>query len=58
MVRESYESNPPIKRSKQNRELRAIADLRDSEIVASDTRELPPNAWKFAVRGRFCTRQS
>jgi uncharacterized protein (DUF4415 family) len=33
--------------------LAAIANLRDEEIDTSDIPELPPSAWKKAVRGRF-----
>lgn len=38
---------------KQKRELAAIAGLGDEEIDSSDIPELPPAAWKDAVRGRF-----
>jgi len=40
-------------RAKQKRELAAIAALPDDQIDTSDIRELPPSAWKNAVRGRF-----
>jgi len=33
--------------------LAAVAALSDDQIDTSDTPELPPNAWKNAVRGRF-----
>lgn len=39
--------------AKQKRELAAIAALPDDEIDTSDIPELPPGAWKNAVRGRF-----
>ena len=39
--------------SKQKKELKALAALRDDEIDTSDIPELPPGAWKDAVRGRF-----
>ena len=40
--------------AKQARELRALASLPDDQIDTSDIPELPPSAWKNAVRGRFC----
>jgi uncharacterized protein (DUF4415 family) len=39
--------------AKQKRELTAIATLPDDQIDTSDIPELPPAAWKDAVRGRF-----
>lgn len=39
--------------AKQKRELAAIAALPDDQIDTSDIPELPPSAWKDAVRGRF-----
>jgi len=39
--------------SKQKKELKALAALPDDEIDTSDIPELPPGAWKDAVRGRF-----
>jgi uncharacterized protein (DUF4415 family) len=39
--------------AKQKRDLAAIAALPDSQIDTSDIPELPPAAWKDAVRGRF-----
>ncbi len=39
--------------TKQKRELAAIAALPDDRIDTSDIPELPPEAWKDAVRGRF-----
>jgi uncharacterized protein (DUF4415 family) len=38
---------------RQKRELAALAALPDDQIDTSDIRELPPSAWKDAVRGRF-----
>ena len=38
---------------RQKRELAAIAALPDDQIDTSDIPELPPSAWKNAVRGRF-----
>ncbi len=38
---------------KQKRELAALAALPDDRIDTSDIPELPPVAWKDAVRGRF-----
>jgi uncharacterized protein (DUF4415 family) len=39
--------------AKQKRELGALAALPDDQIDTSDIPELPPGAWKDAVRGRF-----
>ena len=39
--------------SKQKSELAALAALPDDRIDTSDIPELPPGAWKDAVRGRF-----
>ncbi len=39
--------------AKQKRELAALAKLPDDHIDTSDIPELPPEAWKDAVRGRF-----
>jgi uncharacterized protein (DUF4415 family) len=38
---------------KQKKELAALAALPDHQIDTSDIPELPPGAWKDAVRGRF-----
>jgi uncharacterized protein (DUF4415 family) len=38
---------------KQKRELTALATLTDEQIDTSDIPELPPGAWKDAVRGKF-----
>jgi uncharacterized protein (DUF4415 family) len=39
--------------ARQNRELAEIAALADEGIDTSDIPELPPAAWRSAVRGRF-----
>ena len=39
--------------ARQKRELAALAALPDDQIDTSDIPELPPGAWKNAVRGRF-----
>jgi len=39
--------------ARQKRELAALAALPDHLIDTSDIPELPPSAWKDAVRGRF-----
>jgi len=39
--------------SRQKKELAALAALPDDQIDTSDISELPPGAWKDAVRGRF-----
>lgn len=39
--------------SRQKKELAALAALPDDQIDTSDIPELPPGAWKDAVRGRF-----
>jgi uncharacterized protein (DUF4415 family) len=39
--------------AKQKRELAALAARSDDQIDTSDIPELPPAAWKDAVRGRF-----
>jgi uncharacterized protein (DUF4415 family) len=39
--------------SRQKRELAALAALPEDRIDTSDIPELPPGAWKNAVRGRF-----
>ena len=38
---------------RQKRELAALAAMPDDQIDTSDIPELPPSAWKDAVRGRF-----
>ena len=43
----------PSLTARQKRELAAIAALADDQIDTSDIPELPPAAWKNAVRGRF-----
>jgi uncharacterized protein (DUF4415 family) len=37
----------------QKRELAALAAMPDDQIDTSDIPELPPSAWKDAIRGRF-----
>jgi uncharacterized protein (DUF4415 family) len=39
--------------AKQAEELKALSALADDEIDTSDIPELPPRAWRNAVRGRF-----
>jgi uncharacterized protein (DUF4415 family) len=39
--------------ARQRRELAALAAMPDDRIDTSDIPELPPGAWKNAVRGRF-----
>src|SRR5437870_6840049 len=49
-------SNQPSTRSltaKQKRELAHLTSVRDDQIDTSEIPELPPAAWKNAVRGRF-----
>ncbi|MFZ0958409.1 MAG: BrnA antitoxin family protein [Candidatus Sulfotelmatobacter sp.] len=38
---------------RQKKELAALAALPDDQIDTSDIPELPPGAWKDAIRGRF-----
>jgi uncharacterized protein (DUF4415 family) len=38
---------------RQKKELAALTALPDDQIDTSDIPELPPGAWKDAVRGRF-----
>ena len=38
---------------RQKKELAVLAALPDDQIDTSDIPELPPGAWKDAVRGRF-----
>ena len=38
---------------RQKRELAALAAIPDDQIDTSDISELPANAWKDAIRGRF-----
>jgi uncharacterized protein (DUF4415 family) len=38
---------------RQKKELAALAALPDDQIDTSDIPELPPGAWKDAVRGKF-----
>jgi len=39
--------------AKQKRELAALAARSEDQIDTSDIPELPPAAWRDAVRGRF-----
>jgi uncharacterized protein (DUF4415 family) len=39
--------------AKQKKELAALSAMPDDQIDTSDIPELPPEAWKDAVRGRF-----
>jgi uncharacterized protein (DUF4415 family) len=39
--------------SRQKRELEKLQTLPDDQIDTSDIAELPPSAWKGAIRGRF-----
>jgi uncharacterized protein (DUF4415 family) len=39
--------------ARQKKELAALAALPDDQIDTSDIPELPPGAWKDAIRGRF-----
>jgi uncharacterized protein (DUF4415 family) len=51
-VRRQRTSSQPLT-PRQKRELAALAAMPDDKIDTSDIPELPPNAWKDAVRGRF-----
>ena len=46
-------STAPGLTANQNRELAEIVALADEQIDTSDIPELPPAAWKDAVRGKF-----
>ena len=39
--------------AKQKKEIEALSKMKDSEIDLSDIPELPADAWKNAVRGKF-----
>jgi len=52
IVRYSREPGTPLT-AKQKRELEALAKMPDHEIDTSDIPELPPGAFKNALRGRF-----
>ena len=39
--------------ARQKREIRALAAMPEEEIDTSDIPELPPGAWKKAVRGKW-----
>jgi len=49
-----YELEPGrLPTARQNREMQRLASLPDHKIDTSDIPELPPGAWKDAVRGRW-----
>lgn len=49
-----YELKPDQKlTARQKREIRALAAMPESNIDTSDIPELPPAAWKHAVRGKW-----
>jgi len=49
-----YELEPGrLSTARQNREMQRLASLPDHKIDTSDIPELPPGAWKDAVRGRW-----
>lgn len=52
IVKMRYVPGQPLS-TKVKRELAALAAMPDREIDFSDLPELPPEAWKDAVRGRF-----
>jgi uncharacterized protein (DUF4415 family) len=51
-ARRNYEARHRLT-AQQQRELATIAALPDDQIDTSDIPELPPGAWKNAVRGKF-----
>lgn len=51
-VRRQRASRQPLT-ARQKRELASLAALPEDQIDTSDIPELPPSAWKHAVRGRF-----
>jgi uncharacterized protein (DUF4415 family) len=51
-VRRQRTSGQPLT-TRQKRELAVLAAMPDDQIDTSDIPELPPSAWKHAVRGRF-----
>ena len=51
-VKRQRETGQPLT-PRQKRELAALAIMPDDQIDTSDIPELPPNAWKDAIRGRF-----
>jgi uncharacterized protein (DUF4415 family) len=51
-VKVNRSSGKPLS-ARQRRELATLAALPDDRIDTSDIPELPPGAWKDAVRGRF-----
>ena len=52
IVRYNREPGTPLT-AKQKREIETLRKMKDDEINTSDIPELPPAAWKDAVRGRF-----
>ncbi len=51
-IRRQRKYDQPLS-AREKRELAATAALPDDQIDTSDIPELPPGAWKDAVRGRF-----
>jgi uncharacterized protein (DUF4415 family) len=52
IVNYSLEPGAPLT-AQQKEEIEALRKMKDSEIDLSDIPELPADAWKDAVRGRF-----
>ncbi|HZY61955.1 MAG TPA: BrnA antitoxin family protein [Edaphobacter sp.] len=52
IVRYNREPGTPLT-AKQKREIEILRKMKDDEIDTSDIPELPPDAWKDAVHGRF-----
>ncbi len=52
MVKVRHSKGQPLT-ARQKRELEAVSALPDKQIDTSDIPELPPSAWKDAVRGKF-----
>jgi len=44
--------NEPLT-SRQKREIRGLAAMREEEVDTSDIAELPPGAWENAARGKW-----
>jgi len=51
--KEGMKKTPQSLTPKQKRELSTLAAMPDDAIDTSDIPELPPDAWKDAVRGKF-----
>jgi uncharacterized protein (DUF4415 family) len=47
-----FKPNKPLT-TRQEREIKALAALPEDKIDTSDIPELPPGAWKNAVRGKW-----